>query len=251
MTLRLKVIFILLIIVILSSFSNYIILNKTVLPGFVTLEKDEANNDIIRVVEAIQREVHHLESLVHDWSAWNDTYDFIQNRNSDYIDDNLVLSSFTDNELNIIYLLDNQGKLIWGEIRDLESEELIRLSEFSDDALTTTHPLLSYKTDGNLGEVKVSGIYLTGQGPLIISARPILTSENKGPVKGTVIMGRFISEDFVKLLQEQTRVNVQIWDSNNKSIPLRDRNSFAKISKDSPFPIEERDHQLLQISARF
>ena len=248
MALRLKVFLILLIIVILSSFTNYIILNKTVFPGFLTLEQDEANKDIVRVVEAIQREIHHLDSLLHDWSAWNDTYDFIQDRNSSYIDDNLPLSSFTDNELNIIYLLDNKGNLIWGEIRDLESEELIQLSEFTTEALTPTHPLLSYKTDiGDLGDVKVSGIYLTSQGPLIISSRPILTSENKGPVMGTVIMGRFINENLVKILQEQTRVNFQIWISNNKSIPLRDRNSFAKISKDAPFPIEERDHKLLQI----
>jgi two-component system, NtrC family, sensor kinase len=248
LALRLKVFLILLIIVILSSFTNYIILNKTVFPGFLTLEHDEANKDIVRVLEAIQREVHHLDSLLHDWSAWNDTYDFIQDRNSSYIDDNLVVSSFTDNELNIIYLLDNKGNLIWGEIRDLESEELIQISEFSDEVLTATHPLLSYKTNAeDLGEVKVSGIYLTSQGPLIISSRPILTSENKGPVKGTLIMGRFINEGFVKILQTQTRVNCRIWVSNNKSIPLRDRNSFAKISKDAPFPIEERDHKLLQI----
>jgi len=164
-------------IVVCYSSANYVILSKTVFPGFVMLEHDEAKKDIIRSVEAIQRETHHLDALCHDWAAWNDTYDFIQDRNSDYINSNLVLTSFTDNELNIIYLLDNKGKLVWGEIRDLKSEELIHLPEFSAAALTQTHPLLSYKTnEGGLEKISIEGIYLTSHGPLIVSSRPIITS---------------------------------------------------------------------------
>jgi hypothetical protein len=36
------------------------------------------------------------------------------------------------------------------------------------------------------------GMFLLPEGPLIVTARPILTSEGKGPSHGVLIMGRYL-----------------------------------------------------------
>lgn len=41
---------------------------------------------------------------------------------------------------------------------------------------------------------------------MLVAARPILTSENEGASRGTLIMGRFLNDDLVKTLEDQSKV---------------------------------------------
>ena len=43
-----------------------------------------------------------------------------------------------------------------------------------------------------LSGVPVTGIVLLEEGPMLVSARPILTSESKGPVGGVLLMGCYL-----------------------------------------------------------
>ncbi len=50
-------------------------------------------------------------------------------------------------------------------------------------------------------DVKISGVYQTRKGPMLISSRPILTSQNEGPVWGPVIMVKKLSDSRSRLMQ--------------------------------------------------
>ena len=117
-SLKTKVIVILLSVFILYGAINYGIIHFIIFPSFLALENDEARKDVERSVQAIKREVYHLDSLAHDWSAWDETYEFAESPSEEYIEANLPISSFTDNSLNLIYICDTEGKVIWGEIYD-------------------------------------------------------------------------------------------------------------------------------------
>ncbi len=43
-----------------------------------------------------------LDIFTRDWAAWDNTYEFIQDVNQDYIEANLVASTFSSAELNFI-----------------------------------------------------------------------------------------------------------------------------------------------------
>ncbi|MCP4670368.1 MAG: hypothetical protein GY857_03570, partial [Desulfobacula sp.] len=89
---------------------NYALKNKVILPGFYQFENQEALKNLNRVTDAIKRESHHLEGLTGDWAVWNDTYDFIETRNPDYLSSNIEWESLESiSGINLIYILKNDG----------------------------------------------------------------------------------------------------------------------------------------------
>ena len=249
MSLRSKVIIIVMGIFLFYGIVDFGIQRFIIFPSFLSLEQEEAIKDSKRVDHAIHREIHHLDSFAHDWASWDDTYAFVESFSSDYFEGNLLLASFIDNNLNLIYICDKDGKVIWGEIHDLETEAEIHMDNFPKDRLPKTHPLISYKTENKpLSNVTVSGVYMTPKGPMIIASRPILNSSNEGPSRGSLIMGRFLTAPIIKILADQTQVDFQIFPVQTDSIPETLRGISTQLTDKSPYLIEtSKDDEQMQI----
>jgi len=143
-SLKTQVLLILALVFVLYATINLIIQRVIIFPNFVTLERDEAQKDVERVVQAIHNEIHHLNALTHDWAAWDDTYKFVQSPFEEYTKGNLNITAFTINSLNLIYIIGLDGKVVWGQIRDLTTEAILTIGDFPQDAWPRSHPLLSY-----------------------------------------------------------------------------------------------------------
>lgn len=210
-----------------------------ILPGFLSLETDEATKNARRPEQAIQREIHHLTSFIHDWSAWDETYDFVVTNNPEYVESNIPYSTFQDNTLNMIYFSDTKGQIIWKGAYDLKTKEAIEISEMPV-FFHEGHPLTSFQTSHKaLKDVKISGIYMTEKFPLLVASRPVLNNDNKGPIRGTVIMGRFLTPDILQNLIRQTEVSFKVIPVNqftDKSIVQRlqsDKKNYIEVVNDN------------------
>lgn len=251
MSLRSKVVLILLSVFVLYGAVDYAAQRFVIFPGFLDLEREEAQKDLKRCVQAIKREIHHLDSFCHDWSAWDDTYEFAVSRSEDYIKSNLQLGTFTDNELNLIYFCDTKGEVMWGQIIDLETEGPMEITDFSKVALPQTHPLISFNVgETALKDLTVAGVFMTGQGPMFIASRPILNSYNKGPIRGSVIMGRFFNNDMAETLVQQTSVDFEAFAIQSDSVPEAMKSIANQLTPEVPYHIETHDDQL-DIYAKF
>jgi len=228
--------------VICFSAAEYCVQRFVILPGFLSLERDEAVRDADRVSKAISNEINHLNSLGWDWSAWDDTYDFVASGSGKYIASNLVMSTFTGNHLNLIYICDNDGRVIWGKAYDLSEEKEIKLDLFPENILPPKHPLLIGKKNPNLTEADIKGVLNTDAGPLAVSATPILKSNDDGPLRGTLIMGRFLNSDMVRQIAEQAQVDFSL-------MPI-DASAVRQVSKNianAPYKIEIIDNDQLKV----
>lgn len=243
MSLRSTIVLILLGVFFLYLGFYYGIQRFIIFPSFVALEQEETKKDIDRCVEALRREIHHLDAFTYDWAAWDDTYQFVEDRNTFYIESNLVLDTFIDSSLNLIYICNLKGEVVWGEVRDLKTMEVIQLRDFPQNALLQTHPLRAHKSL----ESSIAGILMTERGPMLVASRPILTSNNEGPIRGTVIMGRFLGADLIKTLEAQTRVTFQLWPVNNRGIPLNEKEALAHITASHPVFVEESNDDYLHV----
>jgi diguanylate cyclase (GGDEF)-like protein/PAS domain S-box-containing protein len=236
MLLRSKVVLIIVGIFLFYGVVDYGIMRSILFPGFLSLEKEQAVKDAKRVEQAIDREMYHLDSLAHDWAAWDDTYTFVKSPSQDYLESNFPITSFTINNLNLIYIYDKEGKVIWGEIRDLETEAEITVDSLPKDRLPETHPLISYKTDnGQLSNANVAGIYLTEKGPMLIVARPILNSSSVGPSRGTMVLGRFLTAPVINSLAEQTGVDFELFPLQTDSLLATHRDILTQLSDQSQY----------------
>lgn len=55
---------------------------------------------------------------------------------------------------------------------------------------------------------KRTGIMLLTDAAMLVAARPILTSEQEGPIRGAVIMGRYLDDQEVQRLQSITHLSM-------------------------------------------
>ena len=124
MSICLKVVLVVFIVSLLYAAVIYAVGELIIYPGFVDLESKEAVENCNRIVQFLNGEAEHIKTFRHDWAAWDDTYQFVQDKNKDYFDPNLIDETFIDSKLDIIYIVDRGGCVIFGKV--YHNDETIR-----------------------------------------------------------------------------------------------------------------------------
>jgi len=199
--------------------------------SFTKIEKVNAKRNMRRWLEAVNREIHHIDRLCFDWAAWDDIYQFALDGNDTFIHTNLGPSAFVENNLNIIYILNRQGGLVWGKAYDYKNEEYFQPPDFDANHWAATHPLLQHENRSST----ISGILMTSLGPMLMASRPIMPSEGEGPPHGTLVMGQVFSQDLMNVLLQQTQLKVDMWALNRDTPPTEAKEILQ-------FPVYESVH---------
>ncbi|MFN0008514.1 MAG: CHASE4 domain-containing protein [Planctomycetota bacterium] len=249
MSLRSKIVLILSGVVLLFAGLDHAIQKTVVFDSFVRLEEDEAKKDLNRVLQALEGEIRHLDQRCDDWAAWDDTWRFVDKPNQEYITSNLGPEGFAKSQINLLYVCDagNEDfvRVVWGRILDPdEDNRSITLRELPGEELSKSHALI--QASGRPG-----GIWMTEQGPMLVSSRPILDSQRRGPSRGTVILGRFVSQAFVKELGDRTRVPFHVWPIESESLPPEERTVLDEVTASSEFVVREQDGEVLHVRTTF
>ena len=175
------------------------------LSNFLELEQAGTLDNVGRVQNAVSTQQEYLDYIVQDWACWNDTYQFIEDRNQQYIDVNLQNQTLAGINVDIMLFVNDSGSLIYAKSIDVNTamerpvpEELLKMVEDGT--------LLTKSKDGN-----ISGFILLDQDPMFIACHPILTTKYQGPVKGTLIFGRYFDSTLLDSFKEVTRSSLVMY----------------------------------------
>jgi PAS domain S-box-containing protein len=203
------------------------------LPSFVKLEEKEARANVERVGNALAEESSSLTSLAVDYAGWDDTYRFVVDGNREYIRKNLEDPFFLKFRLNLVVFVNNRGKLIHFRCYDLEKKRSVPLPPSLRSMLVPGNLLLSHSDV----ESKHEGILSLPEGLILLSSLPILTSEFHGPIRGTLLMGRFLNPAAVRRIAGITKLPVRLYSANDPRLPI------------SPSSLSDNGHPLLKPGA--
>ena len=218
---------------------NFWVQRYVIFPRFLSLERDEAIKNVKRIEEAFKNEIHRLDSICWDWSAWNDSYQFIESRSAKYIETNLIPGTFAVNNINTIYFINTKEKIVWYKTYAPKYNKIIQLTDFPKDTFPPNHPLISYLSKNiPITKMGVAGIYVTKNGPMFISSRPITKSNDEGPLRGSLIFGRFLNDEFVKTLVDQTKINFQALPVQAGSLPTPLKDIPNRITDESRYVVD-------------
>lgn len=228
MSLTRKVTIIVTLVFLMSAFASYCIQKIFIMPSFMALEENSANQNAERVLGAIESELDLITTLVTDWSNWTDTYTYVKGQNPDYQVENLDFDNTLDAlSMNFVGLFDVTGKAIWSRAEELDSRDPIDLGQLTEPGLSADHPLMQHKNIEN----NIKGIISTSHGPLLIVAGPILTSDEEGPIAGTLMMGRFLNDTTIERFADLTKLSITGKTTNQPINPSnRIRTDIAKYS---------------------
>ncbi|MCP4024445.1 MAG: diguanylate cyclase [Desulfobacteraceae bacterium] len=244
--LNLKVILMLLIVWASYEGINYMVHRHVIMPSFIFLEHEERKKDVHRIIQTIDREILHIDQICHDWSAWDTLYQFAQSKCPNFIEENLGESTFGDAGLNLAMIVGLDGRVLGGKILDFKTRKDIVLKEFPNDRFPLNHLLLwtGMETGRQLPDMRRSGIIKTSAGLLLVSSRPILTTDNQGPIMGSMIMGKILTQSAIGEISGRIKLDFRIILRDSKDFTPSLGAKTDSLTEASPYHIEKKGDKM-------
>jgi PAS domain S-box-containing protein len=174
--------------------------------GFTNIEEDFASQNLGRASSALSHELEILDRTTSEYAAWDQTYAYLQGKNPSHVKTEFPTSTFLQLKVNFVIILDNSGRKLFSKGFDFVSTEEAELPRGIEAYLQSGSLLSSHKDEFG----RAAGILMLPSGPVLIDSRPVLTSNSKGPIAGTLIMGRLLDSDEIERLSEMMHMPIDI-----------------------------------------
>ncbi|MEN6460327.1 MAG: CHASE4 domain-containing protein [Syntrophomonas sp.] len=176
---------------------HYLISQYVLMTSFNDIENQAIHQNVSRALNALSTELGNLSSVCKDWAYWDETYSFIQGHNKGYIKNNIADRAFVDLRLNMVLYINSSGQIVYG--KGINRELVYNIHELPAGL---SFDQMSSAT--SVAKTGIQGILELPEGPMLVSAMPILSSEGKGPSRGILIMGRYLNTEEIQRLIQTT-----------------------------------------------
>lgn len=168
----------------LLFFVIYFFAHKNLLQGFSQLEHDKTQIQLSSAESLLKDQSDQLGTVTRDYAHWNDTYQFIQHTDADYIESNLNDTTFNNLKINAIILVNLKGEAVFKKGLDLHTGKPWEFPIELELAIAKGGVLVRPDVEN------VSGLLWSDQGVNIVSSFDIRDSELTQARLGTLIMVR-------------------------------------------------------------
>ncbi|MDF2460900.1 MAG: hypothetical protein K0S68_303 [Candidatus Saccharibacteria bacterium] len=174
--------------------------------AFSKVEDNNITVNTARGVDALINQIDQLHVKATDWASWDDTYNFVTNRNAAFIKSNLQSDSL--NNLGIHYMLfyNSSGQLVYGKAVDAVSGADSTVPAGLTDAFKPSGRLLATSSD-----FEAKGLLALPDRIVQLAALPILNSSGDGPVRGTLVFAFDLTPAQAQELSTLTHLDVSFY----------------------------------------
>jgi diguanylate cyclase (GGDEF)-like protein/PAS domain S-box-containing protein len=202
------------------------------------LKSSEENLKIINLI--INNEKSGIAYTTGDWSRWDDTYEFIKDGNSEYLNSNLQNDTFASLNLNFIIFLNKNGDVVYSKGFDLTSNSIFTIDNETINQINKNNLLNTLR---GIDDTHVGLLYLSGK-LAIAAAYPITSSDLKQLPDGTLIMGRFLNNSFVDYINGISQNTVEFQDSINANADI----TFKGLNDNNNLKLQRNSNTLTGFS---
>jgi sensor domain CHASE-containing protein len=184
----------------------YAVSRDVLLRSYLALEQEQTRSAVSRTEAALNEQSTNLARTTNDYGAWDRTYAFMQHPSQGYIKQEFENDTLEGLHINLVMLTDTSQKIVffkaYNSIENVEVEVPIEIQK----TLSTD----SWVRQAIATSTPAHGILLLPQGPVLIAACPILTTERAGPVRGVLVMTRNLDTPLVEGLRERTLLSLAV-----------------------------------------
>ena len=230
MTLRKKTLIIIGITLICLIGILYAVLQTITMDSFLELEEQNTQKNVGRAQNALSDDISSLVTMTRDWATWDDTYNFIENANTEYIEANPTDETIKGLRVNVMLFINSSGQIVFSKAFDLLKEQ----------EMPVPQSLLGYISPGSIlvhhpdTNSSVNGIILLPEGPMLISSEPILTSQREGPIRGALVWGRYLDSAEIDMLAKTTSLSLTVHRLDEPQMPSDFAAAHSSLSGDKP-----------------
>lgn len=193
------------------------------LPKLYQLESLTDEKDIKRIKTAFKSKAKELSVLNYDNSVWDDTYTFVDDKNSAFIESNFVHDTYASLGINGVHIYDRHNKTVWHEAWDLNKWVPVSFTPLDKPSnFVKKNLLVSEKAiKENKGKpTSQYGFTELNSKVLLFSATSIVKSDLSGPSKGNLVFWRFWDDEMLTDLQKRAGIDFTI-DVIHRNLPSK------------------------------
>jgi PAS domain S-box-containing protein len=212
------------------------------LGGFIRLEQSTAQSDIESVKTALNADIATVDRFAADIATWDKAYDYIAHPTSGFIQSEFgegPTSSMALQHYNYLVFTDNSGQIVTALGLDLTTQSSVDIPKSLRAHIRPGFPLIQKAANRQLAD----GLLLLPEGPLLVAARPITKSNGDGPVRGTVLIARYLDAAEIKRLSEQTRLSFTANHFDDSSLPADMAEAHAHLTTAGSIYLQPIDGQ--------
>lgn len=216
--------------------------SKASISAFSSIEDRDARRNVDRVTDALAYRVETLATKAADWSQWDDTYKYIKDKNRAFVESNLGDDALSALKINLLLLIDEKAQIVYSTAYDLEDDKTTDLPASLRAYIRLGGALLAHESPEHL----TAGILSLPEGPLMIVSRPIVKSNGEGPMRGSVIFGRFLDDAELKQLASLTHLSIVVCYTLAGSPPDDFQKAMPVITASNPIHISPENDQIIR-----
>jgi PAS domain S-box-containing protein len=161
------------------------------LGGFIKLEQTSAQENVQRVMNAMDQDLGAIDRFTYDRASTDEAYNAMSNATAEFIHSLLgkdSTGSAQTRRFNFILLIDASRQIVASRGRDLVTQQVMEIPESLKAHISLTDPLLQY------AEAKgtIAGLLMLPEGPVLMVARPMNGSNTKAPIRGFMLSARYL-----------------------------------------------------------
>jgi len=183
---------------------------EVLIKNYLKIESDQSRDTIFRTEDIFTTNLDELETISDDWSRWDDTYNFVKDKNQVYVLANLNDTTMENLGLNLMVFVDSNKNIVAFKYHDLNTKQDLAFTKEDQDLL------FSEANFNFIDIIETKSGYLNINGmPMLYAASQITpTDQNSSPSNGFLVLGRFAQETMVTNYSKKYNVPVSIYGKN-------------------------------------
>lgn len=234
MGLRRKTTIVICVSLVLLTLLMYLSLRQVLMKNVLIQENEDVREDMVRVINAFENEKRELQGLAYDYSQWDDAFVFVQDGNQAFIDLNMIDATFTNLKVNLIAYVDNSGNIVYAKGYDYVRNTAVPVPDGIKKEISGHSLLLQNEKSPE----RVSGILILPEASLMICSFPVIHSDGKGPVGGTLLIARFMNADYSKQLSETTHLDLALHELKDIDQYPEYKSAYLALNQSQPFSVQ-------------
>jgi sensor domain CHASE-containing protein len=212
-----------------------------ILTGFRNLETGQVQKDVLQAWHYIEKDIQWLASIAGDWAPWDDTYAFVGNRNTRYIDSNLTVETLANLGIHFMLFVDPAGRPVHTAAVDLKKKETAMLPGGIWDRIRSLTSLFDFP-DPRQG---ASGFFMFESRPVLIASHAIVPSNYQGPPRGTLVVGRYMDGSEIRKIADAAGLSLSIHAADSPTLPDDVKKAASLISDKTPVVTLPKDMEII------
>ncbi|MFA9556594.1 EAL domain-containing protein [Evansella sp. AB-rgal1] len=192
----------------------FIFINPIMMRAYEEMELEMMEENISRLENAINNEANRVSMIVRDYAVWDDSYNYINTRNNQYIVSNWVDDTFKTNKIDLVIYYDANSREVYQKGFDFHQRKPLHMKDLLQ--AEDLHPFMNKSKIG----------FIVGNDfPILLTSHRIYPSSEDKDSNGTLIMGVVVDEDFISRIGKNVLLPVELEDSvsetsNNREISI-------------------------------